>query len=456
MRKVHPPKLRDFFKINKDWASLHTFYYYHNNFFNPFVLFTFFIFLSLIFGISYKILLNISISVTVFIAYLYYRTKNLAYSLSIKREAPNKGREKDEVIVLYTLINRSGFNIDNLYFSDNFTGAAKQLYLQKIPPIINGTKKIIKVSYMLDGGMGNHQWEKLSLYLTDHLGIFQFEIIEDKINKIKVFPLIEKIRDFPICGELDSVQFGLYDMLARGYSSSFIGIKEYQTGDPVNRINWKLSQKSNKIIVNEFEKNTNSTITIIINTNTNLHMGLGTTSTLEYCKDAALAIASSQIIKGNKVQIITSNSILPVGMGQTHINFLELAVCNLSLCNDLDPSTLVRRNLKNIIVDSTIFYITPCLIHISFSKNLLDLKMCTIDHPFVHAILIDGFKETRKQINITNRLEIETFYQQTKKTISEIKETLTAAGISTYHVEVDSGKARPFDFYKTNSRRIEQ
>jgi uncharacterized protein (DUF58 family) len=437
--EIRNPKIKDFFSYNRSWTSPTEFYYYNRTIFNKLSLSVLFIFINLLLGFSYKTCLTLAISSCLFLCYLYFKTQKESQNVFIIRKAPLHAREHDQIKIEYEFYNSSSFEIENYVAIDSFNGTKSKNVIIPFPSIVPKTS-ILKTSKMiiLDSGMGTKKFGPLSISISDPLGIFEFQIIDTKEVEIKIYPHIETIQKMKLKGDTYALQYGIYDTPSRGDTTNFIGVKPYRPGDSVKKINWKLTLKNKKTIINEFEKNVNTTLAIVLNLDSKLHMGKEKLSTWEYAKDISLALASQQISNGNAVQFFSNDIFVESGMGQSHINFLELIICTLELSQNANGNLLVNKSIPSISTESKVIYITPVYPNHIFDENLQVLKSFSQFNKNIHVVLIDGTHEISNMLTSNSNYEFKSILLGAKQLAEAKCLELKNYGISTSIIPISS------------------
>ena len=270
----------------------------------------------------------------------------------------------------------------------------------------------------LNGGMGVKTLHPTTIEITDELGIFHFKIEFDDEKEIEVAPHIEEISNFKTSISPDSIEYGLYDIAKRGDSNPFIGTREYRHGDPVKHINWKLTKKSQTVVMNEFEKNTNSFVTLIIDLDYQNQLGVGAFSSWELAKDLAMSIAVNEIKKNNHLQILSSNLYIPFSTGKKQLALIEK---HLTL-HEISPEKSIHYHhlLANLPRKSQIYYICPKLATDEIKKNLdLAHNLQLMGHNVV-IFVMDPYeelikladKDLKSTLRLIQRQVLDFFYEK--------------------------------------------
>jgi len=102
------------------------------------------------------------------------------------------------------------------------------------------------------------------IYIYDFMGIFRIKFRVSEHQKILVYPLIRELTMVrfrkTVYEEAESIH-----SLERESASVFSDIRQYQSGDSIRNIHWKLSAKKNELMTKEFEGSTSSKTTMMLN-----------------------------------------------------------------------------------------------------------------------------------------------------------------------------------------------
>lgn len=166
----------------------------------------------------------------------------------------------------------SSFIDAEIYFSPHFIITDKYINFRTIM-FFEHSKQISCEAVASISGNGTAGIKRI--YLRDFLGLFRFEIKTDRQSKTDIIITpelhdINKTSDFFTSVKNTCLTFeddgkdrssGLYTNTSAGYEH-----REYVQGDPLKKINWKLSAKKNKLMVRLDEVNSASDLTFVYNT----------------------------------------------------------------------------------------------------------------------------------------------------------------------------------------------
>ena len=319
----------------------------------------------------------------------YRRTRLQAEGLRLSREAPVVCRENDEIEVSLLIFNDGPLPVDDLVLIDRFSGSADSVRTVEsatsIPP---GESRYLRYLTRCDGGMGRQRFTPLTALVTDPLGVFEFQVVEDEPLEIKVRGAAEIIPALPVRGSASSFTYGAYQTMQAGSSEIFRGIREYHRGDSLRHICWKLSSRHQNLLVKEFERSADADVSIVMNMDPDAHVGVKTQSTWHYAKRAALSVAAQQLRAGNSVQLITKVLNVPFGKGRQHEDLLISALSDVAPLTGTQSTDILDGIAGRIPYGSTLFYVTP--VHGSeFSKRIDTLLRLRVFDIQILCVLVE-------------------------------------------------------------------
>jgi uncharacterized protein (DUF58 family) len=103
------------------------------------------------------------------------------------------------------------------------------------------------------------------------------------------------------------------------------GIRDYQPGDPFNRIHWPNSARQGRLLVKEFEQDPIADIWVVLDLDRNVHVGQGQDSTEEASVTAAASLARHFLLENRAVGLLTQGHVLYPDRGTRQLlKILEL------------------------------------------------------------------------------------------------------------------------------------
>lgn len=364
--------------------------YYHNNLalFDTFSILIVLSFVLLVISLfrSHQLLLSTALSFIVYIIYYFYKVKKTLYGLRVQREYKKTSLEGDALQIEYKIYNPTQFYIKHIIIEDYFNGSEENIRFE-LEGLPAHSLSIKKKNVLLNMGMGDKSFHNMSLSFSDPLNLFTSSLEYFKEEWMMVLPRIEHYPIEEIKANSSSLNGGKFNLNKRGCSVNFIGTKEYIQGEPIKRVNWKLSLKEHKLILNEYERDTNGDLLIIVDLDKVKQFGRGEKSTWEYIKDICLSISHFEISNGHNVSILSQDFYLPYNCGNAMLESIEYIITNANLSEKSDLQCPIYDVTSP---DSTIYFITTFVQALRSKDILKDLEMLSKNH-FVQIIFIDPF-----------------------------------------------------------------
>ena len=310
--------------------------------------------------------------------FAYFYTRGVKKELSVKRymdtEKVFMGLSEDTALVL-----NNGFflPIHAIIMHDtadlNISVQQMHYFFMSVDPLETSLS-----NYQLYGRKrGKYHVGPTRIKFTDFIGINSFSLEYDTVKDIIVFPNIYLITNMPF----KSLQpYGSIRNNLRIFEDPtlIIGLKEYQYGDEIKKINWKVSAKYDKFYINTYQPAISAGSMIVLN----LYDDDYSFRSREYYTEHAIEITASfvrQLFIYRQEVALAANCtidredtkvISEINKGEAHFTRLltQLSVMestkNMPFQNLLDPSAL---NLK---WGTCMYVITPRLNEASLYKLL--------------------------------------------------------------------------------------
>ena len=147
-------------------------------------------------------------------------------------------------------------------------------------------------------------------------GFFERAILTKQPQEILVYPQIIDIQ--PIL-EASNIDLGEYESGRKGPGHSLHGLREYTTADSARFIHWKVSARSNKIMVREFEKEEKKKVTLLLNNAITPPIPADCYESFEQAVIYAASLANHLIGREFQVQLETASGRVPFGVGLSHL-----------------------------------------------------------------------------------------------------------------------------------------
>jgi len=294
------------------------------------------------------------------LAFLYFKTKQLAEMVDIKRTAPLRAREQDYINFKITIINQGNFSHSDFIVRDTFSGSSQSFYSALIESgVKSGEEHTITFKTYCNGGMGKHSFGPIHVFVRDPFGLFNFVVTFPSTHPIEIYPKILLIPSIPIRKGTFSLNYGNLVSEAKGLSTNIQGVREYRPRDSFRHISWRLSAKRNQLLVKEFDHLVSTDIAIFLDVDLAHHTGFKSDSTWEYAKDLANSIICQQLEAGNSIQLLTNFFVTENKRGESHRNELLTLISKTKERVDTDSRSLEERYFGLVSPGATLIHIGP-------------------------------------------------------------------------------------------------
>lgn len=387
--------------------------------------------------------------------YQFQTLQKAKVGLKFKRVFPETSKEEKTELVEYRISNPYDFHFANLVIKDKFDGERLTPNKKGILFYFDELQKKFRFHHQrplkLNNGMGKKHFGPMTLFLSDSIGLHFLKYVYEKPSYMKVYPKVYSVKAPKTLPYEHSIEFGLHDSTTRGENINFYQTREYREGDSINKINWKLTVKSHKVIVNEFENNSNSRVNIVLIDDQRVHTGDGAFSSFEYAKDIALSLCHHHINSNNSIGLFCHQKYIKPSSGRSHLVSLEMFAGGLELA-ELSAAELYHRTTKvpveiqqlekkisTLINEGSNSYIITGFVPGKLWDYYLKLFETTArKSKATHITLIDGIDEVVKRSDSENQLWLSHMKSTYPEAKAEFEAFCKKNGIKYSIVKVDN------------------
>ena len=254
--------------------------------------------------------------------------------LTFNREVVSRIEEDDILEIKMTITNNSFIPLFNFLFEDNLPCAAR-----------GQTRTAIVVDFLKPAGTrslsyscfcpkrGKYALGPVNIYFFDPFGLLFFQkSFQQVYSEVYVYPKTFPINKFPPLVKGVLPWFGIETTHAGGDEDEFFGVREYRQGDPIKRIHWFSSARTNVLIVKQFQRQSFFRATIIFSLEKDKNYGEGKESVAEYIIKIAASVARYLVDRNISVEVVAHAGEIvhiPFNKGPEHLEdimkFLTIA-----------------------------------------------------------------------------------------------------------------------------------
>ena len=172
--------------------------------------------------------------------------------------------------------------------------------LLNLPP-----KSTAELSYTVRGDRGYYRFREIRVKTGDALGLYTREKTFISPGHIFILPETWKLKNFFIQPRQTLIYSGVIPSRQAGSGVEFYGVRSYQTGDPLRRINWKASARHLETYYsNEFQQERVADVRLILDARRRSDVQSSEGSLFEHSISATAALAQYLLINGNRVGLL--------------------------------------------------------------------------------------------------------------------------------------------------------
>jgi uncharacterized protein (DUF58 family) len=217
-----------------------------------------------------------------------------------------------------------GEEIDRLYIADPLPPASTitEGECQQVTALRSGED--ISLNYTILVERGDYKWELVQAVASDPLGLIETKLDLPAPAQVQVQPELKKFRPFPLRPQRTLHSAGSIPARLGGSGTDFWGVREYQPGDPLRRLDWRRTARHpHQFFTKEYEQEEIADVGLILDARAKTDLQKGEDSLFEHSLHATASLAEMFLHQGNRVSLlIYADHIVTVfpGYGKTQLN----------------------------------------------------------------------------------------------------------------------------------------
>jgi uncharacterized protein (DUF58 family) len=164
-------------------------------------------------------------------------------------------------------------------------------------------------------------------------GLFLKSRLEDSESEVLVFPATRPVRLPPPSGQ----RLGDNQSNKVGRRGEFFGLREYRDGDDRRSIHWRSSARSDRLLVREYEDESQRRITLLIDNALPLTRGEEEEQALEDAISLCASLAQAYLERGYALRLIARGTLLPFASGEMQTQRVLRTLALLETVEEEEP-----------------------------------------------------------------------------------------------------------------------
>lgn len=221
-------------------------------------------------------------------------------------------------------VRNQGSAIDYLYLADQQQLGMRSILGHPQQWLALDAGEETTFTYHFKADRGEFRWESLHVVASDPLGLIQTHLQVPAEAVIHVPPEVARFRALPLHPQRTLHLSGSIPARLGGSGTNFWGIREYQPGDPLRRLDWHhAARHPGGKFTREFEQEEIAEIGLLLDARQNADIKIGDDSLFEHSTRAAASLAEVFLRQGNQVSLLVYGnpmvSLYP-GYGKVQLN----------------------------------------------------------------------------------------------------------------------------------------
>ncbi|HSD85422.1 MAG TPA: DUF58 domain-containing protein [Anaerolineae bacterium] len=219
--------------------------------------------------------------------------------------------------------------------------------------------------YTFQSERGSFAWKIIRVKVSDPFGLIETELELPAEAKIQIRPEPSKFRPFPLRPQRTLHSAGSIPARLGGSGTDFWGVREYYPGDPLRRLDWRLTARHpHKFFTKEFEQEEIADIGLILDARQKTNLPIGEDSLFEHAVRATASLAEVFLRQGNRVSLLVYQrhlaSVFP-GYGKLQLNRVLHTLARITPESDSSLNSLQFLPIQMFSSHSLIVIISPLL-----------------------------------------------------------------------------------------------
>jgi uncharacterized protein (DUF58 family) len=163
----------------------------------------------------------------------------------------------------------------------------------------------VRWHYTLRGGRGFYKLDKVQVTVNDHFDLFQTRQLISAPGQVLLLPEAMRLRRVVIRPPQTRGFTGPIPARTNGTGVDFLEVREYQLGDALRKINWRISARNHDMLfTNQFEQERIADVGLILDARQQANLVTREGSLFEYAVRATASLAETFLNDGHRVSLL--------------------------------------------------------------------------------------------------------------------------------------------------------
>jgi uncharacterized protein (DUF58 family) len=287
------------------------------------------------------IIVGILFAIVIVIAHIMPRT-----NIEVHRFISETKAFVDDKINVRLRVMNKGFSFGVIEIYDRLPMAMRVVDGNNYMMLSLKPNEVVEFDYAIECPLrGEYTIGPIILRRRDLLSIFCERQVIENTSTLTVYPKVGETRDLAVITRYQKLNPGTTALRRIGYGTEFHSIRDYLTTDPFKRINWKVTARLRKLMVNQYELEDVYDAIIIVDAREITDIGAPLRTPLEFIIGAAMALTERFMAYGNRVGVVIYGDkikIIAPGIGEQHKSIIFTTLARLQAIGNTKLQTVVN------------------------------------------------------------------------------------------------------------------
>jgi uncharacterized protein (DUF58 family) len=225
--------------------------------------------------------------------------------LSARRTLSTEHVTQGENVSVRLEITNDGQEVEQLLVQDSLPAEVELIQGQTRAVASLSPGETLDLEYAVRAKRGIYDFGPVKVTATDYLELFENKVTLEAPAKLLILPHVHELHSIPIRPLRTHGFAGPIPSRKVGSGVNFLGIRGYQAGDPLRKINWRVSARhTDELFTNEFEQERIADIGIILDARQQSDVELSSGNLFDYAVQATASLADAFLTDGNRVGLL--------------------------------------------------------------------------------------------------------------------------------------------------------
>jgi uncharacterized protein (DUF58 family) len=186
------------------------------------------------------------------------------------------------------------------------------------------TGETTELTYSFSAPRGLFRWKSIHATVSDPFRLFERRIELPAVGEIVVRPRVRRFRSFSLNPERTLHSPGSILARSAGSGTDFWGVREYQPGDQMRRLDWRRAARHpRQFFTKELEQEEIADIGLILDARPQSNLRMGADALFDHALGATVSLAEMLLRRGNRAGLVLLGDAMSVvypGYGKVQLN----------------------------------------------------------------------------------------------------------------------------------------